>query len=301
MMSELLEGLFYHKNKVATGQIPTIFQRDKIPNTVRNSILTAIKKEYPIWKNDDMIYGISKSDFYKDIELLHGICLESFGVPFLLKKGDPVEDFLGSLCVEEDVSKVMTYIELLCRILENKYNDKELLDKINWHLRNNGVGYKYIDGNIIPIEDEIFSDNVTQPVLSILSDRGYTDTLTEFLKSYEELKQGNHKDAVTACTKALETILKTRLDQEGKLQDSNWAIRQLLVQGFQPNVNIPSYMQNYLNNLTEVLQASATVRNKDGAHGSEEGKNDNLDEVFVRYTINQAAASILFIAECEFK
>lgn len=294
-MIKSLESLFYHKNKLATGQIPKTFQYNEIPTAARNSILIAFTRNYPVkWG------GLNKkSAGYQILEGIREVCLEAFGCTSLSDSSDPIEDFKNGFNSESDPAKIMTYIQLICCALKNKYNNQNLIDKINWHLRNNGVGYKYENGSIIRIEDETYFDNVTAPVLSVLGEKGYEDTLSEFLKAYDELKNGQYNDAVTACTRGLETILKTRLDQAGKLDDPNCTVNYLLKQWFE-NVNVPDYMENYLNNLTPVLQGVATVRNKDGAHGSTEGDNDNLDEAFVRYIINQTAASILFIAECEF-
>ena len=64
---------------------------------------------------------------------------------------------------------------------------------------------------------------------------------------------------------------------------------------------IPTYMENYQNNLFEVMGGLLTVRNKDGAHGKEEGADNPIDERFVRFAINQTAANILFIAEADFQ
>lgn len=175
-----------------------------------------------------------------------------------------------------------------------------VIEQINMRMRRAGFGYMHDGENLVRIEDETYLEEVTSKAISILNKDGYKECYEHFIKTYEFLKNDELSEALTSSGKAIESILKTRLKGivSDDLDNKNWRD---LRKYFKERVVIPDYMENYIDNLLNVVEGVATSRNKEGGHGKSEGYVLQADELFIRYIINQTAANILFIAEAEFK
>ena len=289
--------LFFERMKEKRGEVPSTFSYDALPGTVRTQIVLIAR-----------VASFKDHQYKKMCELLR----EAIG-QFSLADGQEDFGYSGSsysfkkelfdyFITTRDVEKALSVIELLGTFLVGKYRlESASKDRINSRLLQAGIGWKIgEDGLLFNLEDETFFEEVTAPCLSILGKGGFSQAHKHFLDAYQELKQKKFDDALTDCGQSIESVIKTRLCQVGvdDVTHLNWnKLRPLLLK----HIIIPSYLQNYQNNLFEVMGGLLTARNKDGAHGSEEGAASQLDECFVRFAINQTAANILFIAEAEFQ
>ena len=52
-------------------------------------------------------------------------------------------------------------------------------------------------------------------------------------------------------------------------------------------------------NMKQTILDAGRARNKIGGHGHPQGQSPKVDDVFTRFVINQAAASLLFLAEVD--
>jgi len=287
--------LFFERMKEKRGEVPTSFNYDQLPNKVRNQIII-IARESNL--NEDHYKYIAE----KIREATGNFKLSDAGHRGAYSHAsysyeDELYSYFGTL---KNIDVALSIVELLGVTLSHCYEGQSSIDRINERMLSAGIGWKITGRELIQIEDETYFDNVTRPCLSVLESLGYKQAHKHFLDAYKELKDKEFDDALADCGQAIESIVKTRLGSVGvkDVTNKNWSqLKPLLLQ----YMVIPPYMQSYQNNLLGMVEGLMTARNKDGPHGKEEGANNQLDECFVRFAINQTAANILFIAEADFK
>jgi len=292
-----MAGLFFQRQKKLRGEYPTTFQYDKMPQTLMTQI-------WLVWREYDDVARAS-SDLVKLLRQEIG----TFRLSDVEYHQDTLDcqfkELAGLFFNDSGIDMKLTVLELIFLILNNHFKDDKV-KLINRYMRESGFGYTFNleENQLIRIEDETFYEEITVPTLSILGQRKYQEAGKSYHSAYDELKKGKLDKAIVDCSKALESILKVRLKENGISYENPKGNKELtlapLLNTMKDYIVVPPYMTSSLSNLKEVMMAVGTVRNNDGAHGSMDGIDPAIDERFVRYMINQTAANILFIAEADF-
>lgn len=279
----MTEDSFYTKLKRQKGEIPELPQYETVSPTLRNQF-------YHIVEGADILESVGA----RVVAYLR----EEFGVKNLYAPKvltyTPSWSYELELFLEKasDNDQVLAAMEIFGRILSK---NKSRLENLNMRMRNAGLGFRHTGETLIRIDDESFYENATLPALGILSKKGYLATREGYLKAYAHLKEGHYEDAVTSAVRSLETLLKTRLG----VDDGKKMVLSDLVDMLKKKAKSPLGALNMqFKNIIELVNGVAGVRNQEGAHGKTETAS-KIDEYFVRYIINQVAASILFVAEVE--
>lgn len=172
-----------------------------------------------------------------------------------------------------------------------------LVNKINERFQYERIGYKFTDeGLCIKIEDETFYEECTSRTLGVLSNAHYHDVVAYYMDSYAKVSSKEYDDALVEIGRALETLLKTRFHVLGIAYNEKDTLNTLLNIA---KVHIPVDADFDFKYFQDMILHIGRQRNQRGAHGPTQGNAPAMNEVYVRFVINQAAAALLFLAEVD--
>lgn len=278
-------NLFHRRQQEAKGQIPSTYS-DKLSPTLR-------KKFILIWA--ELLSSHWREEHAGEIA---GYLRKAFGVfsldDFSSSKTRSAFDEIQFFILEcQDDSLVLSAIEVICRYFYI-IGSFEFLYEINKIFQYERIGYKFIrehDGFIIKIEDETFYNESTAKTLGILSAKKYYDAQNYYINSYKKLAASNYDDALVDIGRAMETVLKTRFAELNIPFDKETLSKLLDIA--QQHITSQNHNFQYFK---QIILDAGRARNT-GGHGNAQGQVPALDEVYVRFVINQAAANLLFLAE----
>jgi hypothetical protein len=214
---------------------------------------------------------------------------------------------------EQDTDKVVDAIELSFRIIDtftremeylcrrrddpNKRADAAIVE-LNARFQEHGVGYQFIDREIIRIDSGLIHAEVVKPSLVLLHGVGYAGAQAEFLKAHEHYRHGNAKEALNECLKALESTMKAICDKRGWKYPPTITCNGLIKICFDKNL-IPAFWESHFSALKSTLETGVpVVRNKLGGHGQGADVVD-VPLHIVGYALHMAASAIVFLASAE--
>jgi hypothetical protein len=130
----------------------------------------------------------------------------------LLKEGlwFTSRDFAEGLSVAGRLTGIETILDL---------QREDDVGEFTMHLNERGrwfrVGLRLEGRRFVPIKTEHLHQSIVQPVLLLLHDRRFIDIDDLYRKGFARYLQGDASGAITAATSAVETMLRTGLNQEG--------------------------------------------------------------------------------------
>lgn len=280
-------NLFHRREQEAKGKIPSIYSY---------SLSLTLKKRIIIIWAEPLIPPLRESHSQE----IAGYLRKAFGVFSLDELSssitcsafDEIQFFILNC---KDDSLVLSAIEVICRYFYRMHS-LQFINDVNESFQYERIGYKFImeqDGFIIKIEDENFHTESTAKTLSILSIKKYYDAQNYFIASYKKLAVSHYDDALVDIGRAIETLLKTRFKELGISFDDKKDTLNKLLDIAQQHITSQNHNFQYVK---QIILDAGRARNTAG-HGNAQGQAPALDEVYVRFVINQAAANLLFLAE----
>lgn len=303
--------LYSKRQKQLRGEVPDVYVYDTIPNPFRVQIVH-------IWRDvlgDESQYHDGYLGTFSAYEFIVQTLCREYGVFKLDERtrGRHYFEELANFVLEEsDADKVLDAIELSFRyidVLTRKYNYLHRSDaneradagieELNQRFKEHGVGYQYSDGEIIRVDSEFLHAEVVKPALALLRGEEFSGAQAEFLKAHEHYRHGHQKEALTECSKALESTMKAICEKRQWPYDKHKDTSQKLIQICLDKGLIPQFWLQQFTALRSTLESGApTGRNKLGAHG----QGASVIEVpshLTAYALHMAAAAIVFLVEAE--
>lgn len=206
---------FWQRQKEIRGDIPDVYSYDDIPSPLRVQIVhiaaetLGSRKEFFFRQNENIqqAYGIIVDILRKEFGVFRLYGASSY-------REDKQQELFDFILKEQDVEKVLSAVELICRVIENnvvlyryRYDNnseaaaKDAIAEINARMRAAGFGYEY-DGEIIRIDSELVHVETVKPALKLLRETRYAGPEQEFRAAYEHYRNGKNKEAVTEAAKA---------------------------------------------------------------------------------------------------
>lgn len=238
--------------------------------------------------------------------------MDVLSLSYLCKETEKVSPYNGAILyifAEDNTDRLLSYIELLFRHLEEEYSflqlkvdSKEVLKQVIYQLNKGfeefGVGYQYENGQIVRVDSQLLHAEVVKPALQLLSNEMYQGAQEEFLKAHEFYRKQDYKNMMVECLKAYESTLKIIMKKRGWAYADEDTANQLSGKIMQYEL-IPKYWQQYFSSLKNTLTAGLpTVRNKEGAHGQGEEIKTPPDYL-ASYVLHITASAIVFLAKAE--
>lgn len=296
------------QKKLREGEID-VFVYDTIPENLRVQIIhiwwdtLGNKNEY--WNKDNA--RRSYKFLTETLRREYGL----FRLPPTKEYDD--ENYMAELAnhflAQTDQEKALDVIELSFRIIDritrnynhlHKSNASEIADnaieELNSRFKEHGIGYQYIDGEIIRVDSQHIHSEIIKPALVLLHDKSFSGAQEEYLKAYEHYRHSNSKEALNEALKAFESTMKIICDKR-KWSYPPKATSSKLIEVCLNNNLIPSFWQQQFSALRSVLESGIpTGRNNLGGHG--QGTTTiQVPNYLVAYMLHMTASAIVFLVE----
>ncbi|MNF63147.1 hypothetical protein D3C85_773050 [compost metagenome] len=205
----------------------------------------------------------------------------------------------------------MDAIELSFRVIDRSTRDysylrrngaSEIADnaitELNGRFKEHGIGFQYIDGEIIRIDSELIHSEAVKPALRLLNSKNYSGAQQEFLSAYEHYRHNKNKEALNDCLKSFESTMKAICDKR-KWQYQPSATAKALIQVCFDNDLVPSFWQQQISSLRSMLESSIpTGRNKLSGHGL--GSTPVVvPDYLTAYMLHMTASTLAFLVRAE--
>ncbi|MEJ1340118.1 MAG: hypothetical protein RPU61_04755 [Candidatus Sedimenticola sp. (ex Thyasira tokunagai)] len=301
--------IFSKRQKRLRGDIPDIYTYDSIPNGLRVQIVH-------IWNatlgnRDQYFDGDVKLAYESIVEIL----CEEYGV-FKLPRADEYErNFISELSNfflhESDIEKSIDAIELSFKIITTytrkydylrRHNGSKLADNaisdLNTRFKEHGVGYQFVEKEIIRTDSELLHVEAVKPALRLLNQKSYQGAQEEFLSAYEHYRHGKNKEALNDCLKAFESTMKAICDKKNWPYQATATAKPLIKVCFD-NGLIPPFWESHFSSLRSTLESGIpTGRNKMAGHG--QGATPvAVPDHLVAYMLHMTASTLVFLTTAE--
>ena len=172
----------------------------------------------------------------------------------------------------------------------------QAIEELNYRFKEHGVGYCFVNGEIIRIDSQLIHAEVVKPTLTLLTQKRYAGAQQEFLRAHKHYRQGNAEEALNECLKAFESVMKSICDKRRwRYGDKDGASK--LIGICLDNGLIPSFWKQNFQSLKSLLESSVpTGRNNLGGHGQGSVQR-TVPGYVVGYVLHMTAAAIVFLAE----
>lgn len=308
----MIFDLFSKRQKRLKGDIPDIYTYDDISNSLRVQI---VHIWYDVLGNSNNYYtNYNKvKSTYKFI--VDTLCRE-YGL-FYLPSHDKYHDrvYISELAnfflQEKDIDRVIDIIELTFKATSHFTKDYDYLnrnnrlkiidnaiDELNNRFKEHGVGFQFVENEIIRIDSELLHTETVKPALKLLNQKNYQGAQEEFLSAYEHYRHGKNKESLNDCLKAFESTMKSICDKHKWEYKANATAKTLIQICFDKNL-IPSFWQTQLTALRSILESSIpTGRNKLSGHG-QGTEAVTIPDYLVAYMLHMTASTLVFLTTAE--
>lgn len=301
--------LFSKRQKELRGELPDVYVYDDLSRALRIQIIH-------IWydalgRGDED--GDNVIEIYKFI--VDTLCREHgfFILPGSRGYGgrNYIEELRNFFLEEKNVGHALDAVELSFRginVVTRKFdylyrhdaNERadSAIEELNLRFKEHGVGFQFVDREIIRIDSELIHSEVVKPALRLLNKMEYAGAQQEFLKAHEHYRSGDAKEALNECLKAFESLMKSICEKRGWSYNSN-ATAKSLIQVCLDNKLVPEFWQSNFTSLRSLLESSVpTGRNKMGGHG-QGPKTITVPNHLVAYMLHMTASTLVFLGEAE--
>lgn len=276
---------FFRRQQAARGELPSTYSYQLTPK-IRNQV-------WILWEQHELKRCSENIVDFMRLELGRNRLPNCPQATNYITGVLPSEELQGYFCKLTNTDYALTVVELMCRQAAQR-GCASFINNLNERFQIEAFGYKVDllknDAFLRSLEDEQFSEYVTEPCLSLLAKfptaRGF------YLDAYDELKKKKYEDAMTDLGQAMESLLKTRFKQEQIAFNEKDALGKLLDTAQKHAVCGDFSFHRFKELILNVGQG----RNNN-SHGHAEGDNPKIDAIYTRFMINQAAANLLFLAE----
>lgn len=307
----MIFDLFSKRQKKLRGEVPDVYVYDNIPNALRVQIVH-------IWQDTlgTNNHYFSYSKVREAYQFIVDVLCREYGL-FYLPSHDKYGDrmYLNELAnfflKEKDIEKVIDIIELSFKTINvftkdyqylHRSNNVELIEKaineLNYRFKEHGVGFQFVENEIIRIDSELLHSEAVKPALKLLNEKNYKGAQEEFLSAYEHYRHGKNKESLNDCLKAFESTMKAICDKHKWQYKSGDTAKNLIQICFDNNL-IPSFWQAQFTSLRSMLESSIpTGRNKLSGHG--QGTEPiTIPNYLVAYMLHMTASTLVFLTTAE--
>lgn len=302
--------LFSKRQKKLRGDVSDVYTYEDIPNPLRVQIVhiwtDTLGNKWQWWEGE----------VRHAYEMIVNTLCREYGVFRLpgtrdLGERDYINELTNFFLQLTDVEKTLDVIELSFRVIDRstrngryllRHNASKIADEaiseLNCRFKEHGVGFQFIDGEIIRIDSELIHSEAVKPALRLLNSKNYSGAQQEFLSAFEHYRHNKNKEALNDCLKSFESTMKAICDKR-KWQYKHNATAKVLIQVCFDNDLIPLFWQQQLGSLRSMLESSIpTGRNKLSGHG--QGSNPVVvPDYLTAYMLHMTASTLVFLVKAE--
>ena len=299
-----LIDLYSKRQRKLRGEIPDVYSYESIPKPLKVQIVQ-------IW-TEALGEAGKTTNTWTAYELIVKTLRREYGV-FRLDTGavNPDDELSTFFLSTRDVELCIDVIEIAFRVIDRVTRRYEYqffsdysaradsaISELNARFQEHGVGYQFINSEIIRIDSQLLHAEVVKPAIMLLNSKEYRGPQQEFLTAHQHYRSGKSKEALNECLKAFESMMKAVCDKRGWTYQTNAAAKDLIHVCFE-NGLIPSFWQTQFTSLRSLLESSVpTGRNKLSGHG-QGSIPSSVPSYLVAFMLHMTASCIVFIAEAE--
>jgi len=307
--------LFSKRQKALRGEVPDVYTYDDLPNPLRVQIVHIWRDALGSENNYYNQYGCGPNvkSAYKFI--VDTLCREYglFQLPSAEKYRDRMylNELANYLLQVDDVERQLDIVELSFRYIDRitrKYDylqkqgaderADDAINELNARLKEHGIGFQFIEGEIVRVDSELIHSEAVKPALRLLNEKNYKGAQQEFLSAYEHYRHGKHKEALNDCLKSFESTMKSICDKRKWAYQQN-ATAKTLIQICFDNDLVPAFWQQHLSSLRSMLESGIpTGRNKLSGHGQGVAP-VAVPDYLVAYMLHMTASTLVFLTTAE--
>lgn len=299
--------IFSKRQKALRGEYPDVYQYKRIPGPLRVQIVHV------------MCDALGKPNERTNLNCWHLVsdmlCREYglFALPSAKQHGprNLFEEVTDFFLQSDDVEKTLDVIELCFRAIDTWTRDfqymrrgnanqiaDDAIDELNRRFKEHGVGFQYVEGEILRVDSQLLHTEVIKPALRLLESKAYAGPQDEFLRAHEHYRHGNAKEALNECLKSFESMMKAICIKR------NWPLNgketaSALIKTCLDNGLIPAFWQTQFTSLKSLLEGAVpTGRNNLAGHG--QGPiTTTVPDYLVSYMLHMTGACLVFLATAE--
>ena len=301
--------LYSKRQKKLRGDIPDVYTYEEMPKALRVQIVY-------IWKDTigDDNYN-HRNTIEKNYRLITDTLCREYGLLKLPTVNNYNKNYKTELSnfflQEKNLDKIIDIIELSFKVINQITSKRSYLarqnapriakkgiEELNDRFKEHGVGYQFIENEIIRVDSEFIHIEAVKPALRLLNTSEYKGAQEEFLGAYEHYRHGKNKEALNDCLKSFESTMKVIIEKHEWEVKSNATAQQLIQVCFNHNL-IPSFWQTQITSLRTMLESSIpTGRNKLSGHG--QGSTPiEIPDYLVSYMLHMTASTLVFLITAE--
>jgi hypothetical protein len=172
----------------------------------------------------------------------------------------------------------------------------DAIEELNHRFLQHGVGYQYVEGQIVRVDSQFAHAEVVKPALALLNSPGFEGPEEEFLRAFDHYRHGRNKEAVAEALKAFESTMKAICKAR------NWAVSPTatakpLMDVLFGNGLIPSELASHFSGLRSAMESGLpTISNRTSRHGQGAVPTD-VPPYLAAYALHLAGANIILLIE----
>jgi hypothetical protein len=295
----------FHKRaeRARTGGQPDVYHYDDLPAPLRRQIVMIAQAAVGPWGTPDW-----RAQNAYVWEALDEALRREFGVFSLTQDRDPDARVLNFLLVAP-TEHALSVIEVIFRVIDRSGDDlkcwqrheeghaqdpAEAVEELNIRFREHGVGYQYVSGNLVRLDDEFTHQEVVRPALALLGDPMFAAADEHFRSAHQHYRRAEHSQAMAEALKALESSLKAIFDSRGWAYDPKATVKPLLDVAFSHGL-LPASQQSYMAGVRAQLESGLPSTANPNRHG--QAAVSVPPAYLVRFALQQAASSITLLVE----
>lgn len=307
--------LFSKRQKALRGDVPDVYTYENLPNALRVQIIHIWSDALGNANDYFNSYGCGPNIKAAYKFIVDTLCREygMFTLPTAVEYEERMylNELANYFLQVDDVERQLDIVELSFKYIDRvtrkygyleKQNASESVDEsiheLNDRFKEHGIGFHYVDGEIIRIDSELIHSEAVKPALRLLNEKSYQGAQQEFLSAYEHYRHGKNKEALNDCLKSFESIMKAICDRRKWVYPAN-ATSKALIQVCFDNELVPLFWQQQLTALRSMLESSIpTGRNKLSGHGQGTSLT-TVPDYLVAYMLHMTASTLVFLTTAE--
>ncbi|WBL45854.1 hypothetical protein LOR37_14325 [Clostridium estertheticum] len=199
------------RKKIINQEISDVYEYDELQITLRTQIMY-------IWRD---AIGSNNNVAW---EFIHNTIARELGIAYLGPYNNSYYDRCIYFLSKAEIEEALDIIELSFKIIDNSIrtlspNNKSIegiilesddaIIELNHRFKEHGVGYEFIKGEIIRIDNEFIHQEAVKPAIKLLYDGDFEGASNEFFNAYEHFRKGEYKEAIVDALKSFESTMKT--------------------------------------------------------------------------------------------
>ncbi|WP_111561611.1 STM4504/CBY_0614 family protein [Rhizobium sp.] len=305
--------IFSKRQKRLRGEVPDVYQYDEISGKLRTQVIhiinDAIGTEAECQRS---------SEVHEAYDTVVGILRREYGIFSLdarsfTKTYSMHAEFVDFISRAHETEECLDAIELALKLIDTIVRDNfyyrngrggetvadDAIEEMNRRFKEDGLGYEFVDGELIRIDSQLLHAEAVKPALLLLNTEDYKGPHEEFLSAYEHYRLGNNKEALTDGLKAFESTMKAICDKRRWAYDPTKDTAKKLIDILFDNGLIPQFWQTQFASLRSLLESSVpTGRNKLSGHG-QGATPQTVPDHLTAYMLHMTASTLVFLTTAE--